>query len=334
MIVVTVEFPNEKHLSSASHLENLFLQEIDSYFRQVSYNQCWLDVSITKKWYQLQKDWPSYGLESGQNLWSSAMSFVQEVVWLVESDVDFSRYKHIVIVHAAKTRSAWGFPTSMKLGSRGGQVTVWASIIPEQQSVGVFAHEVAHIVAGLPDLYVQQGSRKVSAVGRWDLMDLQYPLPPGFSAWSMIKAGWISPQGVVTLTQTNITVTVEPVEEVTSGIQAIKVPLVQDRYYLIEVRQKIGIGSRLLDYGVMIYLVDESKTSQQGILIAVDGTADTATLDDATFDLREGKQPAYFDKENDISVVVLHASELSRVIFVGPVRQGEKALAESRMTHA
>jgi hypothetical protein len=145
--------------------------------------------------------------------------------------------------------------------------------------------------------------------------------------------GWIGTRGVATVPwRQNMTVTVDPLELPSSGVHALKVSLWHSNaYYLVEVRQKIGLDNGLPDQGVLIYLVDETKTVWgQSVLAVQDSSPETRTLDDDSFDLRPGKQAAFFDRENDVSIVILGRSGLSYTIFAGPVSLGELAVKRAR----
>jgi M6 family metalloprotease-like protein len=146
-------------------------------------------------------------------------------------------------------------------------------------TIGVFCHEFGHVL-GLPDLYDTSGSPNANeGIGEWDLMGSGvYNHLPGqtlgttpahFSAWSLMRLGWVTPTWV---TKDSLNVSIPPVE--TSGtVYRLWTNGEEDaEYFLIENRQPIGFDAGLVrssiesgegvSHGLMIYHVDEAVSGQ------------------------------------------------------------------------
>jgi hypothetical protein len=269
---------------------------------------------------------------------------------MVDSEVDFSKYERVIIVHAG----SGGFPPfafgvswyhccpEWSSVSTNDGVTVSDLVVDaELDPPSVVVHEWLHYLGGysrgsvrVKDLYdwslLAKGEYSGIYVGRWDLMGGQWGDDPhGISSWTKIQLGWLLPSQVATVKLGQAAeLKVDPLELPSTGIQAISIPLEPWNpvvYYLVEVRQEIGYDAKLPDSGVLVTLCDEHR-SGEGPVRVQDANPRTSTLDDATFDLRVGKEPGFFDKKNDISIVITAKSGLSYTIFVGSVSQGEAVL--------
>lgn len=126
--------------------------------------------------------------------------------------------------------------------------------------IGVFAHEFGHAFA-LPDLYDTNPENGQSAgAGNWCLMaggswggDGSSPeRPSNMSAWSKVFLGWVQPvplQGDIT------PATFKPSS---AGRTAVfKLPIVGNRYYLIEYRPKEGWDAKLPGQGLLVWRIDD-----------------------------------------------------------------------------
>jgi len=331
VIVITVDFSDTRGTGSTDFIREMIFVKNNNYFKEASYNQTWIVGDITRQWYQLPGTAASYEWDGQSDPWRYFQTFIANIVKLADDDVDYSKYRFVTIVHSGKWRNAWGFINSHTVVTAEGTFRVNVPIISIHHSESVFAHELAHVFGGLPDMYGKVDSQFLPVfVGPWCLMsqtDRRYV--QHFSSWSKIKMGWLSPRAVVTVPwRANTTVTVDPLELPSSGVQAIKMSLWgSDLYYLVEVRQKVGFDKDLPDQGMVIYLVDERKTEWgQSVLVVQDSTPETRTLDDAPFDLRAGKQAAFFDRDNDVSALIVGKSGSSYKLFVGPVKLGELAV--------
>jgi len=131
----------------------------------------------------------------------------------------------------------------------------------EDSPLGTFAHEFGHDL-GLPDLYDTDYSS--DGIGVWGLMGFGSWLgsPPGTSpahpiGWCKMKLGWITP---LELTSSNKNIEVHQIE--TETYQSLyKLPISSTEYFLIENRQKTGYDSYLPGSGILIWHIDDSKTS-------------------------------------------------------------------------
>jgi len=336
VIVITLDFSDTRGVFSTEYVKDLIFRKTSEYFKEASYDQTWIVGDITRKWYELPGNSTSYEWDKVTDPWRFFEPFLQRVVKLADDEVDYSEYRYVAIVHSGDwTTGSWGFVDPFMVSTKEGILTVNVAIISPYHGDPVFAHELAHIFGNMPDMYGKVNGQYIPMfVGPWDLMS-DTSRYVHLSAWSKTKMGWIQPSAVVTAPRGRTTnATIDPLELPTSRTYALKIPLTQNTYYLAEVRQNVGFDMGLPDYGVLIYFVDESKNEWgQSPLIVQDSNPNTSTLNDATFDLCNGKQAGFFDKKNDVSIVVTGKHDLSYAVFAGPVSQGEVILAQTQGRH-
>jgi M6 family metalloprotease-like protein len=160
--------------------------------------------------------------------------------------------------------------TTRSVCSKGGFIKVNKYVIqPEKyyssiSTIGVFAHEYGHAL-GLPDLYDTDYSSR--GVGKWSLMAYgawNYAVNPGdrpaqFDAWSKYKLGWVN---VIPVTGILLNQEIQPVAGSGTVFQILEgSPSSGGEYFLLENRQRTGFDTQLPGTGLLIWHIDERKTS-------------------------------------------------------------------------
>lgn len=327
VIVILVKFRDLENVKTREEIRNLVFGELNDYFREVSYGRMSLTGDVTPVWYTLKGvKYYGAGREKPETL-------VLDAVKAADKDVNFLNYEYILIVHAGDDQDRSGNPddiTSFSSISKGyavltdeGRLSFGVICVAEMDPIGPYAHLLARTL-GLPKLYHAEkfASGKYTEddyVGEWGLMahglwanNGSTPVHP--CAWSKIKLGWM-PNAKVEELQEGLegTFNLAPHEELSPDMpHAIKLPLGEKTYYLIEARKKVGYDSYLPGEGVLIFYVDESKESGKGILKLVDAHPETETLNDAPF-----KPGDFFnDEASKVAVEILGASGSSYLVKV------------------
>jgi immune inhibitor A len=153
--------------------------------------------------------------------------------------------------------------TKVKVRTYSTEPEYW--VMPGDMTIGVYAHEFLHVL-GAPDLYDTDYTS--SGVGDWSLMAGgswggpshrgDYPSHP--DAWTKYFLGWITPTKVTTV------LTAAPIRDAASYPDAYQLlngspKPATGEYFLVENRQKVKFDSYLPGSGLLIYHIDESKTS-------------------------------------------------------------------------
>lgn len=136
-----------------------------------------------------------------------------------------------------------------------------------QVKIGVFCHEFGHIL-GLPDLYDTKSTATSEGVGTWCLMGAgswggdnnHAEKPAHMSAWCKEKLGWVIP---VIVTHDLLNQQIKDVEQNKEFYKIWKDGNPSQEYYLVENRQKTGFDQYLYDSGLLIWHIDNTKTSNR-----------------------------------------------------------------------
>jgi len=325
IIVILVKFRDLENIKSRDEIKDVVFNQLNEYFKEVSYGNISLTGDITPVWYTL-KSVKYYG--SGTE---KLESLILDAVKAADKDVDFRNYQYIMVVHAGDDQDKSGNPDDItSFSSKGnkypittmeGRLSFGVLCLAELDPIGPYAHYLARTF-GLPRLY---NAAKVSSgsydnyVGEWDLMahglwanNGSTPVHP--SAWVKLQLKWMPQNKIVEVKDDDENVfKLSPHEKLSpSNIHAIKIPSTNKTYYLIEARAKIGFDKYLPDEGVLISYIDESKDDGEGIVKVVDAHPETPTLNDAAF--KPGD--LYQNQAFKLTIEVLSLSNLTYTIRV------------------
>jgi M6 family metalloprotease-like protein len=303
-----------------SHYSDRIFSEMNAYYLEASFGQ----VSVSGKvygWYTLPQPW-SYYINSQYPLGNRRV-MMEDSVKTADSRVDFRNFRYAMIVFnnhlvappdccVAFAEGDQDFQTGDGLVRLGVLLYPVTKGDPAHAPLGVFAHEFAHNF-GLSH----------SLSGNWDVMSgCNGPLcdkPPHPISYNKIKLGWITSAQVRTINPgESTTVELHELETKSSSCRAVKIPLSNGMYYLIESRKRVGFDAYLPGEGVLISHVDENRNEPSHL---VDANPGTSTLDDAAWQVGQ----TFTDTTNSVSVTILESSAHSYTISVrvGGGRQGE-----------
>ena len=234
-------------------------------------------------WVRLPETYAYYvNRNNGNGGWpQNSQRMTYDAVQLIEDEVDFSIYDNddngsvdgIFVVHAGPGAEqndgnrdmiwshAWGL-NNHRLQYDG----VWIdrySTEPEDGQIGVFGHEAAHALFGIPDLY-DRGYQS-SGLGAWSMMAGGSwgdggRSPAHFDAWSKLQMGVTDPQNV-NENLYNIEIPAIESEDASYIIWQDGDP--GNEYFLIENRQQIGFDTSIPGAGLIIYHIDDAARQTQ-----------------------------------------------------------------------
>lgn len=218
------------------------------------------------------------------------------------------------------------------------------TVSSENALVGHVVHDLLHALGGvrqgrrvLPDLYdfrLQNNPPpgpmlpEVFAIhtGPWDIMSQHFiertQPPPAPSSFTRLRLGWIAPEQVVKLAPgTTREVVLAPLAS-GKGSLVVQVPLAEDRYLLIENRQRDGGDAMQRAAGMLVLEVDASRAEGTAIVRAADANPGTPRLYAAPFVPGQGERPYYENAAAGIAAVPLElgADGAIRVLVTTPDR--------------
>jgi M6 family metalloprotease-like protein len=131
--------------------------------------------------------------------------------------------------------------------------------------IGVFVHEFGHVF-GLPDLYDTDGSSEglgnwcVMAGGSWGADGRHAEYPSNFSAWCKEQLGWVTPTIVTSFLKKRA---IRHSEEFPEIYKLWRLGSPGSEYFLVENRQRVKSDRYLMNTGLLIYHVDNSRSNNR-----------------------------------------------------------------------
>lgn len=342
-IVILVDFPDVTHNVTRHFVQNRFSNNLSGYVKEMSYNKVSLDVDVTHKWYTMPKPISHYRISS-RNLEvdkSRVRKLIDDVIDAADKDVDFSRYSFVTIYMGAKVSEygmvglcgypgmlGWSSPDAFRTKS-GQPINGGVAIFSSQAHLGTLFHDIAHILGGVKDgkrmvpclydhdLQAKPGPMRETFIasiinlGFWDPLSCHYYKrelpPPGISSWTRIRLNWIDESKIkVVIPGTETDVILGPLEDGLSEILAVKIPVSETSYYLVENRQRIGFDKNLPDSGILIMYSDDTISEcRQGKAPVKLMNADSSVpnLEGATFNI--GVKDSFQDTKNRFKIQIL-----------------------------
>lgn len=356
-IIILVNFPDVKQEVNRSSVEKRFAQHLNNYVRQMSYNKVSLNIDVTKRWYTMPQPIGHYRISS-RNLEvdkSRVRKLIDDALDAADKDVDFSRYSFTVIFMGAKLKDygmiglcgypgmlGWGAEGSLKTKS-GQVVRGGVAIFSFQAHLGTLFHDIAHILGGVQggkrmvpclydhDLQAKPGPMRDTFedatvnLGFWDPMSCHFYKrnlpPPGICSWTKMRLNWIDPGKIKVVKPGQKTeLVLGPLEEGTSQILVVKIPITESTYYLIENRQPIGFDKNLPGSGVLIMFADDGVAEcRHGKAPVKLLPADPAVphLEGAAFDV--GRKNFFEDRKNKFRIQLEDKAQGSYKILITPL---------------
>ena len=293
-LVILVQFPDIAPPVGVDFVRERF-RKLDGYVREMSYGKVCAEFDFTK-WNRLPDSISRYSI-SPANLKvdrSRVVALIQDAIDAADEKNDFSRYSFVVLLLGAQFREygmigLCGYPgmlgwrQELNFRTKGGQsVPGGVAIFSYQAHLGTLFHDVAHVWGGVRagkrvvpclydhDLQARHPTRNdgwekaLINMGYWDPLSCHFYKrdmpPPGISSWTKLRLGWIPPGKVRVAAAKQVSeILLGPLEDGSAETLAIKIPLTESTFYLIENRQAIGgFDSYLAGNGVLIMYADDS----------------------------------------------------------------------------
>lgn len=232
----------------------------------------------------------------------------------------------------------------------------------ENANVGMFAHDYFHALAGIyggkrlaPCLYDYERQSDPSAglpsfeqhaiyMGPWDIMSQHFVKkgepPPGISSFTKIRLGWIEESQVEVIMPGGTSISF--LSPLAKGGQtlAVKIPLADGTYYLIENRQAIGYDKILPASGLLILKVHPEADEGYGT-VEVKSAGALSDFTDATYKLEVDGRNLFIDnslsgsfQRNNIAIIPLWKEDENLGLLVTTIDQSAAAIKAARAIQA
>lgn len=296
VLVILINFSDNSNQTQPEFFDSLIFNEsagsnsVRVYYRETSYGKLdmvTVNLPSSTDWLLAPQPY-SYYTNGAYGIGSYPKNTQKLVEWLIDEIdpyVNFSDYNNdgdlnvegISIIHAGPGAEVtgnvndiwshqWGISSRLRDGVYITDYTIQPEYVisPGDTTIGVFAHEFGHLL-GLPDLYDIDLSSH--GIGKWSLMAAgawNGPNPGGSSPahldpWSKIYLGFTNPQ--IPSTPGNYVLQNSEFDD--SSIYRLWSDnnLTSSEYFLIENRQQIGFDSFLPGSGLLIWHIDDTKST-------------------------------------------------------------------------
>lgn len=286
--------PDPQH-SKEYYQQLLFGNQVGSmndYYRENSLNQITITGEVLD-WVKMDKTLEKYDEDYDAGAEWGIGDGVEEIVGKSDGRVDFSEYDQdndgevdnlmVIFVGDSDARNGdadgdgnpedsnaiWPLKWFLQsdYSTSDGVVISDFFVCVESCSMGTFAHEFAHNL-GLPDLYDTDYSSE--GVGLWSIMaggnylqdSLGQDNPAHLDAWSKYKLGWITPETLDPVAQTDDIM----LNSIARSGHCLKVEISTTEYFLIEYRSNVAANydAGLPASGILVWHIDESRTDAWG----------------------------------------------------------------------
>lgn len=282
VIVLLVDFPDKPGTRSKERIQELLFSRgshatgsMRDYYAEVSGGRLdvtgevhgWLRAPKPKSYYTNG----DYGFAAYPR---NAQKLVEDVLDAADGKVDFAPFDNdgngiieaLVVVAAGSgaeqtlnVDDLWSHKWSITPRTVDGCRVNNYFMAPEDGRVGVMAHELGHLLLGMPDLYdVDYSSR---GTGNWDLMAAgswnnggDTPAHP--CAWVKSKVGWAD---VETVFDAEKNVTLAPYATSNRVVRVSTGSADGKQYFLLSNRRRLGFDAHIPGDGMLIEHVDENQ---------------------------------------------------------------------------
>lgn len=285
VIVVLVDFSDKPMRIPRKHFQDLFFslgtiptKSVREYYQEVTHGLIDIQGDVVGP-FRLPKTLKTYaGGASGMGAGSpNAQTMARDALLAANPTVDFTPYDNdgngyvdaFVVIHAGQGAEVTGNANeiwSHKWILDGGAMAVDHTkvygylTVPQDCKIGVCAHELGHLLFGFPDLYDTDNTSE--GIGNWCLMAAgswggggDTPVHP--SAWCKANQGWVTIENHTE----NAAIAIADVKTSHIVHRLWKNGAVSSEYFLIENRQRVGFDVSLPGEGLLIWHVDETKTT-------------------------------------------------------------------------
>ena len=307
-VVLFAEFPDQQHKVDLSFFNDLLnsvglnfqekyplstnVSSVKEYYLFESAETFQIDFDVYG-WFEMPQSYDYYvGNSNGTGSYpNNSQKLVEDAIEAADETVDFSSYDNdengtvdfLLVVHtgtgaefSGAEGAIWSHMWSISSQVRDGVQLRKYSMQPEywleanDMTIGVYCHELGHLIFGLPDLYAINNTSY--GIGYWGLMgggswndemavfgnneiSGYGGAPAELTAWSKLKIGWYEP--LVVQDDYKGTLNIEP-RQIYQHVN----PNNSNQYMLYEYKENNIYNQWLPGFeGMMIYRCDDSKSS-------------------------------------------------------------------------
>ncbi|MFM6966932.1 MAG: hypothetical protein ACKOWI_06200 [Rhodoluna sp.] len=276
--VIFVDFPNAKATMTPEAAFAKINPRASEIFTEMSYGKLNYSFYPNLQWFTMSKPASSYSYASFQG----QHDFFAEAVALADPTTDFSKTDSVIVLtnpdqNALKNGPAISYNSQVGIIADGNNLHNGATSGADLNYWGAIwlNHEISHSF-GLVDLYSFTGETYddyFRYTGAFSYMGLssEKSMAPGLFAWERFALGWLDQSQMFCASNPTGTYAVSPVETA-GGVKAVVVPLTSTSALVVESRRAIGLDNKVEKPGLLVYRVDTSISSGNGVIQVISNT--------------------------------------------------------------
>jgi immune inhibitor A len=284
VIVVMVQFSDHAMAQTAAHIKDVFFStgvlphgSVKEYYKEVSNGLIDIVGEVVGPFNMPQSlafyANNNFGIGKGPGD-ARAGIMARDAATAANPTVNFGQYDNdgngfvdaFIIVHAGsggeQTGNAgdiWSHKSVLPAAMSADGTQIFAYLtVPEDCKIGVCAHELGHLLFGLPDLYDTDNTSE--GIGNWCLMaggtwNGNGDIPAHPSAWCKVQQGWV---GVTNVTL-NSSISFPDVKTSHNVHRLWKDGAGGSEYFLVENRQRAKFDAGLPGDGLLVWHIDDAQ---------------------------------------------------------------------------
>ena len=273
MTLIFVDFNDSPAKRDIDEVYNILYPSSKDFFHYSSFGKLNVELDVIEKWYRMSKASDQY-ISRSNNTAAAHLDYLSEALSLADPDYDFSQTDTFVVITNPDTEAVdfgpafigqadyWNFKADGKTfytsTNSGFDLDYWGGIW--------LNHEVLHGM-GLPDLYNISGNPNWHGfVGEFSLMGLISGSAPDLFAYEKWMLGWLDEAEIFCASSGESIIDITPIESLDEGTKMVILPINEYESLVIESRRRINLDKSLPEEGVLVYKVDNSKTTGGGMI--------------------------------------------------------------------
>lgn len=278
-LIAFIEFTDKRAVYSDRKKLNLVAKEISKFYSFVSENTVKFNWHLHQSAIQLGEKIMTYQVGSRGN--SGTAQIIKEAQELMNREFRTQEFDYILFVSPSTTNES-ELPRSVAYLDRGIGIVNSTILASDFWRLGgdwrIAAHEIGHGF-GLLDLYSDESAMFMNQsqasyfdqfkfMRNYDLMNWPHGTSPSFVMWNRLHVTPRLSNRVVCYEKEILNYRLTSINSLKPGFKAILVPLSVSKLLMIEVRDGLGVDSRIQksDIGVITYSVDLKVSSGKGPL--------------------------------------------------------------------
>ncbi len=281
--VIFVDFRDQPASRTPQSVFSIISPGAESLFRELSYGKLNVVLEADFRWVRMNKASTEYGWPSPT--FNAHRAYIQEALDLaVAAGTSFAAADSFIVMANPDTLAFTSGPAFTPVSAASGVTASGGTFVNGATSgrdfltwgYKWFNHEIGHALS-LPDLYAFSGATH-RFVGDYSLMSFINGTAPELLAWERWRLGWLDDTQVECPPSGTSVVALSPVE--TPGVtKLIVVPAGRTTAVAVESRRPLGYDTNLTRPGLLVYYIDTSINSGEGVVkVPPPNEADTRKL--------------------------------------------------------